>query len=371
MRPKRARSEAPNDVTVEQWYRGVARISGRPQRSWGSGVLQHGAAGNGRYGDPMRLADTVAAALAGPAPPRCRRGRVPARRPHRRRRRPGRGRGGERVGRLSRRSTRWRPGSGSVGAPSSSGTRSSGSCRRRRPSTRLRSPMSSLRASGRSRASARTARSSCAATASDDACSSAPLLDLDLDPCSDVVSPASGEWRTSLDRDDFEARVEAILDLLRAGDCYQVNLTRRLTGDVGLDPVAVYTALAACHPAPHTGVLRLAVQGRPIAVVSASPERFLSWSGRDVETRPIKGTDADAHRLRASAKDHAENVMIVDLARNDLGRVCEPGSMQRAVTVRARDASWPAPSREHRPRHASAPMSAWARSSRQRSRRRR
>jgi para-aminobenzoate synthetase component 1 len=146
-------------------------------------------------------------------------------------------------------------------------------------------------------------------------------------PAADRVRPASGEWRSSLDRDDFEARVDAILGLLRAGDCYQVNLTRRLTSDGGLDPVALYASLAARHPAPYTGLLRLSVEGSPIAVVSASPERFLSWRGRDVETRPIKGTDVDAVRLQASAKDHAENVMIVDLARNDLGRVCEPGSV--------------------------------------------
>jgi para-aminobenzoate synthetase component I len=65
----------------------------------------------------------------------------------------------------------------------------------------------------------------------------------------------------------------------------------------------------------------------PIDVVSASPERFLSWRGPDVETRPIKGTAADPDTLLASAKDRAENVMIVDLARNDLGRVCEHGSV--------------------------------------------
>jgi para-aminobenzoate synthetase component 1 len=146
--------------------------------------------------------------------------------------------------------------------------------------------------------------------------------------CREQARPASGEWRTSLDQVDFEARVEAILELLRAGECYQVNLTRRLTVDEGLDPVALYTSIAAHHAAPHTGLLRVSVRGQPIAVVSASPERFLSWRGRQVETRPIKGTDVDAERLRHSVKDHAENVMIVDLARNDLGRVCEPGSVQ-------------------------------------------
>jgi para-aminobenzoate synthetase component 1 len=134
-------------------------------------------------------------------------------------------------------------------------------------------------------------------------------------------------WESSLDRGEFEHRVDAIVDHLRAGDCYQVNLTRRLTCDRALDPVTLYGALAARHRAPHTGMLRLAVAGRPIAVVCASPERFLAWRGRSVETQPIKGTAADAEVLVASAKDRAENVMIVDLARNDLGRVCEPGSI--------------------------------------------
>jgi para-aminobenzoate synthetase component 1 len=140
--------------------------------------------------------------------------------------------------------------------------------------------------------------------------------------------PATGEWRSSLDRAEFEARVEETGELLRAGECYQVNLTRRLTIDHGHDPVALYAALTARHRAPYTGMLRVSVDGRPLAVVCASPERFLSWTGREVETKPIKGTGTDAALLRASAKDRAENVMIVDLARNDLGRVCEPGSIR-------------------------------------------
>ena len=142
----------------------------------------------------------------------------------------------------------------------------------------------------------------------------------------------SGAWRSSLSRDEFEARVETVLGLLHAGECYQVNLTRRLEVDGALDPVALHAALAACHPAPHAGMLRVpagTVAQLPdhFAVVSASPEGFLRRSGDRVETRPIKGTAACADVLRASAKDHAENVMIVDLARNDLGRVCIPGTM--------------------------------------------
>jgi para-aminobenzoate synthetase component 1 len=143
------------------------------------------------------------------------------------------------------------------------------------------------------------------------------------------ASPALRRWRSSLSRDPFEHAVAAILDHIAAGDCYQVNLTRRLTCERPADPVALLGALEQRNPSPHGAMLRLAgVPGLPpTAVVSASPERFLSWRGRDVETRPIKGTATDPEVLAESAKDRAENVMIVDLARNDLGRVSEPGSV--------------------------------------------
>ncbi|HEY3671974.1 MAG TPA: anthranilate synthase component I family protein [Acidimicrobiia bacterium] len=143
-----------------------------------------------------------------------------------------------------------------------------------------------------------------------------------------VAAPvAPSRWRTGIDRGEYNDRVRAVLDLLRAGECYQVNLTRRLTCDDALDPIALYTALARAHPAPHLALLQLPDVGDGTAVVSASPERYLRLRHRDVETRPIKGTAATSAALRASSKDHAENVMIVDLARNDLGRVCEPGSV--------------------------------------------
>ena len=145
----------------------------------------------------------------------------------------------------------------------------------------------------------------------------------------DTTALAMPGWRSSLDRKAFETAVDTVLELIRAGDCYQVNLTRRLTGAIALDPVALFGALEARNPAPHAAFLRVGTGGggAPLAVVSASPECFLRWNGRDVETRPIKGTARDAAALRRSAKDRAENVMIVDLARNDLGRVCEPGSI--------------------------------------------
>jgi len=143
------------------------------------------------------------------------------------------------------------------------------------------------------------------------------------------ASPALPRWQSSLDRAEFEERVATILDHIGAGDCYQVNLTRRLTCEQPADPVGLFAALERCNPSPHGALLRFGgAPGAPrVAVVSASPERFLSWRGRDAEMRPIKGTGTDPTALAASAKDRAENVMIVDLARNDFGRVCEPGSV--------------------------------------------
>jgi para-aminobenzoate synthetase component 1 len=89
------------------------------------------------------------------------------------------------------------------------------------------------------------------------------------------------------------------------------------------DPLALFGALVRHHPAPHAALLRFGDR----AVVSASPERFLRRRGDAVETRPIKGTAGQRSVLERSAKDRAENVMITDLARNDLGRVCVPGSV--------------------------------------------
>ncbi len=140
-----------------------------------------------------------------------------------------------------------------------------------------------------------------------------------------ILAPPAplGPWSSDLSRDAFESGVRAALDLIEAGECYQVNLTRRLTCPVAADPVGLFAALARHNPAPHAALVRLG----GMAVVSASPERFLRRQGRRVETRPIKGTAAEAAVLAGSAKDRAENVMIVDLARNDLGRVCEFGSV--------------------------------------------
>lgn len=148
-------------------------------------------------------------------------------------------------------------------------------------------------------------------------------LDVLLGEPSVPAVPNLGVWRSSFDRTGWDKAVHRILRHLVDGDCYQVNLTRRLETEATADPAQLFHALTRSHPAPHAGLLRFL----DVAVVSASPERFLRRDGRRIMTRPIKGTSVDADALSVSAKDHAENVMIVDLARNDLGRICEYGSI--------------------------------------------
>ena len=138
-----------------------------------------------------------------------------------------------------------------------------------------------------------------------------------------------GPPRSSLSRDEFEAAVRAVVALIEAGECYQVNLTRRLAWDA---PAIAVGSCSTASPAASAPATRRSSSSRcPTATTSRSCRRHPSassrWRGRDVETRPIKGTGRDAARLVASEKDRAENVMIVDLARNDLGRVCEPGTI--------------------------------------------
>lgn len=136
-----------------------------------------------------------------------------------------------------------------------------------------------------------------------------------------------GRGTSSLTSDEHAALVARVHELLAAGECYQVNLTRRLTFDVAPEPIALFSALTREDPAAHAAVCAFGEALSGVAFVSASPELFLRVDGRAVETRPIKGTAAEASTLRLSEKDRAENLMIVDLARNDLGRVCEFGSI--------------------------------------------
>jgi para-aminobenzoate synthetase component 1 len=153
---------------------------------------------------------------------------------------------------------------------------------------------------------------------------------------------AAIELRSGLDPRAYEAGVESIRQFIADGELYQANLTRRLEAPFRADPWPLYRRLRTGDPALFSAFLDLGANpltGAPRAIVSASPEPFLSvTSGGVVETNPIKGTrprgrDRDddrrlARELLASAKDRAENVMIVDVLRNDLGRVCRPGSVR-------------------------------------------
>jgi para-aminobenzoate synthetase component 1 len=137
--------------------------------------------------------------------------------------------------------------------------------------------------------------------------------------------PDPATWTTGLDRAAFCRGVSAIRDAIAAGDVYQVNLTRRLSAPLPdtADVAALGAALAEGNPAPYSAVVRLPEHG--VHIASASPELFLRRDGDLVTSAPIKGTAATPDGFLP--KDRAENVMIVDLVRNDFGRVCEYGSV--------------------------------------------
>jgi para-aminobenzoate synthetase component 1 len=123
---------------------------------------------------------------------------------------------------------------------------------------------------------------------------------------------------------EYSAAVEAVREAIAAGDVYQVNLVQHLAAPFGGDPAGLAAALAPLRPLAPRPLL-----GDDWAIVSASPELFLRRRGRRVWTMPIKGTrPRGVPGLTESEKDAAEHVMIVDLERNDLARVCEPGSVR-------------------------------------------
>jgi para-aminobenzoate synthetase component 1 len=152
-------------------------------------------------------------------------------------------------------------------------------------------------------------------------------------------SPLAGDFqvhgpiRSNLERSAYQTAFSAVQRYLREGDCYQVNLARRYAAHASGDALAAYLELRRLSPAPYSAFLKLP----RLQILSASPERFLQVRNRAVETKPIKGTrprladpqqDARiADDLRQHAKDRAENLMIVDLLRNDLGKSCMPGSV--------------------------------------------
>jgi para-aminobenzoate synthetase component I len=139
---------------------------------------------------------------------------------------------------------------------------------------------------------------------------------------------------SNFSREDYLRSVQRVIDYIHAGDAFQVNLSQRLLFQCANDPFETYLRLRERNPAPFSAFL----DGPYYQIASASPERFLCARDGRIETRPIKGTrrrlyspEADLFRgdeLRASEKDRAENVMIVDLLRNDLSKVCADDSIQ-------------------------------------------
>jgi para-aminobenzoate synthetase component 1 len=142
-------------------------------------------------------------------------------------------------------------------------------------------------------------------------------------------------FRADIDAGQYRSAIERIQAYIEAGDCYQVNFTQRFRARCQGDPWLAYRALREACPTPFAAYQALADGA---ALLSLSPERFLRLSRGQVETRPIKGTrprgatpaedQQQAQALLASDKDRAENLMIVDLLRNDLGRSCRTGSVQ-------------------------------------------
>lgn len=141
-------------------------------------------------------------------------------------------------------------------------------------------------------------------------------------------------WRSNMSAETYAEKFHRVQAYLRSGDCYQVNLAQRFQARYAGDEWQAFTRLNASNRAPFSAFVRL----EHGAILSLSPERFIHLENGTIQTRPIKGTlprladpAADrqqAEKLAASPKDRAENLMIVDLMRNDIGRVAEPGSVR-------------------------------------------
>ncbi len=153
-------------------------------------------------------------------------------------------------------------------------------------------------------------------------------------------SPADGEdfkligdWRSNMTQDSYASRFDRVQEYLLSGDCYQINLAQRFNASYQGSEWQAYTKLETANQAPFSAFIRMPNS----AIISVSPERFLELKDNVIETKPIKGTrprsqnteldQANAHDLQTAEKDQAENLMIVDLLRNDIGRVASPGSV--------------------------------------------
>ncbi|MGQ7807478.1 aminodeoxychorismate synthase component 1 [Hafnia alvei] len=144
----------------------------------------------------------------------------------------------------------------------------------------------------------------------------------------------TSSWQANLTQEEYSQRFARIHDYLHAGDCYQINLTQRFSASYQGDEWQAFLRLNEQNKAPFSAFVRLSES----AILSVSPERFLQLEQKNISTRPIKGTlprladpvadQLQAKKLASSRKDQAENLMIVDLMRNDVGRVAQAGSVR-------------------------------------------
>ncbi len=162
----------------------------------------------------------------------------------------------------------------------------------------------------------------------------------DLDEIVSNPTPPTGQWQitsvfsANFKKEDYKAAVSAIIDYIAAGDVYQVNLSQRFETDFTGRPWPLFIALFQKNPAAFFAYINAGDHH----ILSTSPERFIKQNGKSIETRPIKGTrprgktpaqdEKNRQELLASTKDDAELSMIVDLLRNDIGKVCQPGSVR-------------------------------------------
>ena len=169
------------------------------------------------------------------------------------------------------------------------------------------------------------------------ACARIQFLERELERGLSHAAPAgrsAPEVESNVSREEFEAGVRAIKERIAAGDIYQAVLSQRFQARVGAEPLTVYRALRHVNPSPYMYFIRM---GRD-AIVGSSPEMLVRVEGQHVETHPIAGTrprgrDTEedlrlADELKRNEKERAEHVMLVDLGRNDVGRVCEFGSVR-------------------------------------------
>ena len=144
----------------------------------------------------------------------------------------------------------------------------------------------------------------------------------------------TSQWLANMDKHQYQDKFNLVQQHLLNGDCYQINLTQRFSAQYQGNEFNAYCALRKENNAPFSAFLRF----QDHSILSISPERFLQLHANKVQTKPIKGTlartadktldQANALKLKSSQKDNAENLMIVDLLRNDLSKVCTPGSVK-------------------------------------------